>query len=295
MVQEPDVADAIAILRGLKETYEIHQQRAIHRFRRSSPPRRCRIATSATALLPDKAIDLIDEAGAGLCACKSIPFRWRSTKSSAAVMQLEIEKQALQKEMDRSSKERLHTIESELEDLRSQVMNLRERWQSEKQLIDHVKVLKEKHETLRNEEEESSRKGDLQRCGRDSVRRKNGRRERNGAGRRNNSNSSRPTAVCLRGEVNEEDIAKIVAKWTGIPVARMLEGEVQKLVHMEDRLQNLVIGQDEAVSLVSNAIRRNRAGLSDPNQPIGTFVFLGPTGGRQDRVGAGAGRVPVRR
>ena len=99
----------------------------------------------------------------------------------------------------------------------------------------------------------------------------------------------------LRGEVNEEDIAKIVAKWTGIPVARMLEGEVQKLVHMEDRLQNRVIGQDEAVSLVSNAIRRNRAGLSDPNQPIGTFVFLGPTGVGKTEFGAGAGRVPVRR
>ena len=275
MVQEPDVEDAIAILRGLKETYEIH-----HSVRYTDPA----IIAAATLshryisdrFLPDKAIDLIDEAGAALrMQIDSVPVE--VDQIERRVMQLEIEKQALQKETDRSSKERLHTIESELEDLRSQVMNLRERWQSEKQLIDRVKVLKEKHETLRNEEEESSRKGDLQRAAeirygeRTAVEKE---MEQAAAQlERQQTDSS-----LLRGEVNEEDIAKIVAKWTGIPVARMLEGEVQKLVHMEDRLHDRVIGQDEAVSLVSNAIRRNRAGLSDPDQPIGTFVFLGPTG-----------------
>ena len=205
MVQEPDVADAIAILRGLKETYEIH-----HSVRYTDPA----IIAAATLshryisdrFLPDKAIDLIDEAGAALrMQIDSVPVE--VDQIERRVMQLEIEKQALQKEMDRSSKERLHTIESELEDLRSQVMNLRERWQSEKQLIDHVKVLKEKHETLRNEEEESSRKGDLQRAAeirygeRTAVEKKWSRPP-------HNSNSSRPTAVCYAAKSTRKTLRR---------------------------------------------------------------------------------------
>jgi ATP-dependent Clp protease ATP-binding subunit ClpB len=175
------------------------------------------------------------------------------------------------------SKERLHTIESELEKLRSESAQLRLRWQKEKELIDQVKSLKERHEQLRNEQEEATRQGNLQRAAEirygQMVELE---RQLEAATRRLEEQT--PESSLLRGEVDEEDIAVIVAKWTGIPVSRMLEGEIQKLVHMEERLQQRVIGQDEAVTHVSNAIRRNRAGLSDPNRPIGTFVFLGPTG-----------------
>ena len=275
LVQEPSVEDAIAILRGLKETYEIH-----HSVRYTDPA----IIAAATMshryisdrFLPDKAIDLIDEAGAALrMQIDSVPVE--VDQIDRRVMQLEIEKQALQKESDRASKERLHVIESELEDLRSKSSQLRERWQAEKQLIDRVKSLKEQQEQLRTEEEEAGRKGDLQRaaeiryCQRTAV-------EREIEAATAQLEEQQTDSSLLRGEVNEEDIAKIVGKWTGIPVTRMLEGEIQKLVHMEERLHDRVIGQNEAVTHVSNAIRRNRAGLSDPNQPVGTFVFLGPTG-----------------
>ena len=275
LVQEPSVEDAIAILRGLKETYEIH-----HSVRYTDPA----IIAAATMshryisdrFLPDKAIDLIDEAGATLrMQIDSVPVE--VDQIERRVMQLEIEKQALQKESDRASKERLHVIESELEDLRSQSSGLRERWQSEKQLIDRVKSLKEKQEHLRTEEEEAGRKGDLQRAAEIRYGEKTA-VEREIQEATAQLESQQTDSSLLRGEVNEEDIARIVAKWTGIPVSRMLEGEIQKLVHMEERLHDRVIGQDEAVTHVSNAIRRNRAGLSDPNQPVGTFVFLGPTG-----------------
>ena len=275
LVQEPSVEDTISILRGLKETYEIH-----HSVRYTDPA----IIAAATLshryisdrFLPDKAIDLIDEAGATLrMQIDSVPVE--VDQIERRVMQLEIEKQALQKESDRASKERLRVIESELEELRSKASQLRARWQSGKQLIDEVKALKEKHENLRNEEEEASRKGDLQRAAEIRY------GERTAIAKEIELATAKleeqqTDSSLLRGEVNEEDIAMIVAKWTGIPVTRMLEAEVQKLVHMEDRLHERVIGQDEAVMHISNAIRRNRAGLSDPNQPIGTFVFLGPTG-----------------
>jgi len=275
LVQEPSVEDAIAILRGLKETYEIH-----HSVRYTDPA----IIAAATMshryisdrFLPDKAIDLIDEAGAALrMQIDSVPVE--VDQIERRVMQLEIEKQALQKESDRASKERLRVIESELEDLRAKSSQLRERWQAEKQLIDRVKSLKEKQEHLRTEEEEASRKGDLQRAAEIRYGEKTAvEREIEEVTAR--LEEQQTDSSLLRGEVNEEDIAKIVAKWTGIPVTRMLEGEIQKLVHMEERLHDRVIGQNEAVTHISNAIRRNRAGLSDPNQPVGTFVFLGPTG-----------------
>jgi ATP-dependent Clp protease ATP-binding subunit ClpB len=275
LVQEPSVEDTIAILRGLKETYEIH-----HSVRYKDTA----LVAAATLshryitdrFLPDKAIDLIDEAGAALrMQIDSVPVD--VDRIDRRVMQLEIEKQALQKESDRVSKERLHTIESELEKLRAESSTLRQRWQKEKELIDQVKSLKERHEQLRTEQEEATRQGNLQRAAEIRYGQMIELEQQLQVATRRLEEQT-PEGSLLRGEVDEEDIARIVAKWTGIPVSRMLEGEIQKLVHMEERLHHRVIGQDEAVTHVSNAIRRNRAGLSDPNRPIGTFIFLGPTG-----------------
>ncbi len=275
LVEEPTVEDTIAILRGLKETYEIH-----HSVRYKDTA----LVAAATLshryitdrFLPDKAIDLIDEAGATLrMQIDSVPVD--VDRIERRTMQLEIEKQAMQKESDRVSKERLHAIESELEKLRAESSMLRQRWQKEKELIDQVKSLKERHEQLRNEQEEATRQGNLQRAAEIRYGQMIELEQQLKVATQRLEEQT-PEGSLLRGEVDEEDIARIVAKWTGIPVSRMLEGEIQKLVHMEERLHQRVIGQDEAVTHVSNAIRRNRAGLSDPNRPIGTFVFLGPTG-----------------
>ena len=275
LVDQPSVEDTIAILRGLKETYEIHHS---VRYKDSALVAAASLSHRyiSDRFLPDKAIDLIDEAGAALrMQIDSVPVE--VDKIDRRTMQLEIEKRALQKESDRASKERLRVIENELETLRSESAGLRERWQQEKELISAVKSLKERQEKLRSEQEDATRRGDLQRAAEirygelvqlDA--------ELDEATKKIEEQTS--DSNLLRGEVEEEDIAKIVAKWTGIPVSRMLEGEMQKLVHMEDRLRKRVIGQEEAVSHVSNAIRRNRAGLSDPKRPIGTFIYLGPTG-----------------
>ncbi len=275
LVDQPTVEDTIAILRGLKETYEIHHS---VRFRDTA------LIAAATLshryisdrFLPDKAIDLMDEAGATLrMQIDSVPVDVDRTERR--IMQLEIERQALQKEKDRGSRERLGAIESNLDQLRAEAALARGRWEKEKDLIHSVRRLKERQEQLRTEEEEAVRAGDLSRAAEIRY----GRlveieKELDIATRRLEEEYSE--SPLLRGEVTEEDIARIVAKWTGIPVSRMLEGEIQKLVHMEERLQQRVIGQNEAVELTSNAVRRSRAGLSDPKRPIGTFVFLGPTG-----------------
>ena len=275
LVDQPSVEDTIAILRGLKETYEIH-----HSVRYRDSALLAAVALShryiSDRFLPDKAIDLIDEAGAALrIQVDSVPVE--VDQIDRRIMQLEIEKQALQKESDRSSKERLRTIENELEGLRSESSRLRQRWQREKEAIDKVKAIKQEQEKLRNEQEEATRQGNLQRAAEirygEMVRLEKELDEATKKLEEQTTDSS-----LLRGEVDEEDIARIVAKWTGIPVSRMLEGEMQKLVHMEDRLSQRVVAQEEAINHVSNAIRRNRAGLSDPKRPIGTFVFLGPTG-----------------
>ena len=275
LVDQPSVEDTIAILRGLKETYEIHHS---VRYKDSALVAAASLSHRyiSDRFLPDKAIDLIDEAGAALrMQIDSVPVE--VDQIDRRTMQLEIEKRALQKEKDRASKERLRVIENELETLRSESAGLRERWQQEKELISAVKSLKERQEKLRTEQEDATRRGDLQRAA----------EIRYGALVQLDAELDEATkkieeqtsdSNLLRGEVEEEDITKIVAKWTGIPVSRMLEGEMQKLVHMEDRLRKRVIGQEEAVSHVSNAIRRNRAGLSDPKRPIGTFIYLGPTG-----------------
>ncbi len=275
LVEQPAVDDAIAILRGLKETYEIHHS---VRYRDTAL-----IAAAALShryisdrFLPDKAIDLMDEAGAALrMQIDSVPVEVDRTERR--IMQLEIERQALQKENDRGSRERLGALENELERLRAEAALARGRWEKEKELIHSVRSLKERREQLRGEAGEAERGGDLSRAAEIRY----GRlieveKELAEATRRLEGESSE--SALLRGEITEEDIAAVVAKWTGIPVSRMLEGEIEKLVRMEESLRRRVIGQDEAVALTANAVRRSRAGLSDPKRPIGTFIFLGPTG-----------------
>ena len=275
LVDQPSVDDTIAILRGLKETYEIHHS---VRYRDAALVAAATLSDRyiSDRFLPDKAIDLVDEAGATLrMQVDSVPVDVDRMERKA--VQLEIERKALQKEGDSGSAERLAAIESQLEELRGRAAVLREKWQGEKRLIDEVKRLKEDIEGMKSEQEAVARAGDLAaaaeiRYGRlvrvqaDLERATARLEERQGA------------SPMLRGEVDEEDIAAIVAKWTGIPVEKMLQGEVQKLVQMELALGKRVIGQDSARSSVSGAIRRSRAGLSDPDRPVGTFLFLGPTG-----------------
>jgi ATP-dependent Clp protease ATP-binding subunit ClpB len=279
-VGEPSVEDTIAILRGLKERYEVH-----HGVRIKDSA----IVAAATLshryisdrFLPDKAIDLIDEAAASLrIQIDSMPTEIDQLERHAT--QLEIEKQALTKEDDPNSKERLSTIDHELADIREQANTLKARWKQEKDLIARTRALKEKLEQLKIEEQAEERKGNLQRVA----------EIRYGLIRQTEQELAKLTAKMdrqgspgdghaprmLKEEVDEEDVARIVSKWTGIPVSKMLEGEVKKLVTMEERLRQRVVGQEVAVERVSNAIRRSRAGLSDPKRPIGSFIFLGPTG-----------------
>src|SRR5712691_10251993 len=189
---------------------------------------------------------------------------------------MEIERQTLVRESDKASRERLRFVESELERIRAEAAVLKERWNKEKSAITRVQQLKEEQEQLRQEEERATRAGDWEKA----AKLRYGRLaeiEKKIEEANRETEAIKGTAL-LKEEIDEEDIARIVAKWTGIPVSRMLESEIQRLIHMEERLRERVVGQDEAVSLVANAIRRNRAGLGDPNRPIGSFIFLGPTG-----------------
>jgi ATP-dependent Clp protease ATP-binding subunit ClpB len=273
-VGEPNVEDTIAILRGLKEKYEVH-----HGVRIKDSA----IVAAATLshryisdrFLPDKAIDLIDEAAASLrIQIDSMPTEIDQLERRAT--QLEIEKQALKKEDDPNSKERLAHVEKELAGIREQSNALKAKWKQEKDVIAKARALKEKLEQLKIEEAAEERKGNLERVA----------QIRYGLIRNTEDELKKVTAQIdsktghrmLKEEVDEEDIARIVSKWTGIPVSKMLEGEVKKLINMEDRLRLRVIGQDAALERVANAIRRSRAGLSDPKRPIGSFIFLGPTG-----------------
>ena len=274
MVGEPTIDDTIAILRGLKEKFEIH-----HGVRIKDSAIIAAAVLSQRYItdrfLPDKAIDLIDEAGSALrLQIGSMPIEIDDL--DRRISHLEIERQALTKEKDAGSHERLRHVESELEAIRGQAAVLKERWNREKEAIARVRQLKEEQDTLRQEEEKASRAGDWEKAAQLRY------------GRLSQIEKDIQTAeaaleaikenALLKEEIGEDDIARIVAKWTGIPVTRMMEGEIQKLVHMPERLKDRVVGQDEAVRLVSNAILRNRAGLSDPNRPIGSFIFLGPTG-----------------
>jgi len=278
-VGEPNVEDTIAILRGLKERYEVH-----HGVRIKDSA----IVAAATLshryisdrFLPDKAIDLIDEAAASLrIQIDSMPTEIDQLERRAT--QLEIEKQALKKESDPNSKERLGVIEKELAGIREQSNTLKAKWKKEKDLIARLRQLKERIEQLKIEEQAEERKGNLQRVAEiryGLLRQTEQELAKLNAQMDGKAGDGGRATRMLKEEVDEEDVARIVSKWTGIPVSKMLEGEVKKLVTMEERLRQRVVGQDTALERVSNAIRRSRAGLSDPKRPIGSFIFLGPTG-----------------
>jgi ATP-dependent Clp protease ATP-binding subunit ClpB len=275
-VSEPDVNDTIAILRGLKERYEVH-----HGVRIADSAIIAAATLSARYIsdrfLPDKAIDLIDESASRLkIEIDSVPTEIDEVERR--IQQLEIERQALQKEKDAASKERLEAIESELAELRERASEMRARWQTEKGAIEAIKEAKAQLEEANRDVERAERDADLERAAElrygtipeleKTVTDQEARL----------AELHRDGGSMLTEEVTEEDVAQVVAKWTGIPVSRLMEGEVDKLIHMEERLHERVIGQDEAVEAVSNALRRSRAGLADPNRPIGSFLFLGPTG-----------------
>jgi ATP-dependent Clp protease ATP-binding subunit ClpB len=274
-VGPPSVEDTIAILRGLKERYEVH-----HGVRIQDAALVAAAVLSdryvTGRFLPDKAIDLIDEAASRLrIEIDSMPTE--IDVISRRIRQLEIERVALQKETDAASKERLGRIESELADLREQESAMTAHWQAEKDAIASIRQLKTMLEERRGEAERKERDGELDaaaaiRYGELPA------LEREVSEATDKLATLQARQKMLKEEVDAEDVAEVVARWTGIPVSRLLEGEVDKLVRMEDVLRQRVIGQDHAVSVVANAIRRSRAGLSDPNRPIGSFLFLGPTG-----------------
>jgi ATP-dependent Clp protease ATP-binding subunit ClpB len=275
LVGEPSVEDTISILRGLKQRYEVH-----HGVRITDAA----VIAAATLSnryitdrrLPDKAIDLIDEAAAVLrTEIDSKPQALDIVDRN--IMQLEIERQALQKEKDKASSERLKKIEAELANLREQSSQLTTRWKTEKSAIADLQKIKEETETAQNEMDEAERHNDLEKAARLRYGTLRELQEKRTAAEQRLQQLQKEGAL-LKEEVDAEEIASIVAKWTHIPVERLLEGEVQKLLHMEERLRDRVVGQDEALTVVSNAIRRARAGLQDPNRPIGSFIFLGPTG-----------------
>jgi ATP-dependent Clp protease ATP-binding subunit ClpB len=275
-VDEPDVNDTIAILRGLKERYEVH-----HGVRITDAA----IIAAATLssryisdrFLPDKAIDLIDEAASRLkMEIDSVPTEIDEVERR--IQQLEIERQALSKEKDKASKERLEAIESELAELREQASEMKARWQTEKEAIEAIRQANAELEEANRELERAERDADLERAAELRYGRIPELEQTVADQEARLAELHRDGGSMLTEEVTEEDVAQVVSRWTGIPVSRLMEGEVEKLVHMEERLHERIVGQDEAVAAVSNALRRSRAGLSDPNRPIGSFLFLGPTG-----------------
>ena len=275
-VAEPSVEDAIAILRGLKERYEVHHG---VRIQDSAIIAAATLSQRyiADRFLPDKAIDLIDEAASRLrIEIDSMPTEIDEVERR--IQQLEIELQALKKEKDDASGARRESIERELADLREQSNEMKAHWQGEKEAIEAIRSVKERLEQAHRDAERAEREADLERAAElrygeipkleDEV-----------VGARGAPRSEiQSDTTFLKEEVDDEDVAEVVAKWTGIPVSKLMEGEVAKLIHMEERLHERVIGQDEAVEAVSNALRRSRAGLQDPNRPIGAFLFIGPTG-----------------
>jgi ATP-dependent Clp protease ATP-binding subunit ClpB len=274
-VEEPTAQETISILRGLKERYEVHhgvriQDAAViaaatlsHRY-------------IADRQLPDKAIDLIDEAASRLrMEIDSKPAALDAVDRQ--MMQLEIEREALKKEKDRASKDRLKTLEKELADLKEASSQLRARWETEKQAIESLQSIKERIEGTKTAIEQAERRADLEEAARlryGTLRELEAQLERGEARLAEIQADGR----MLKEEVEAEDVAAVVASWTGIPVSKLLEGEIEKLLKMEERLHRRVVGQDEAIRAVANAVRRSRAGLQDTRRPIGTFIFLGPTG-----------------
>ena len=274
-VAEPSVEDTIAILRGLKEKYEVH-----HGVRITDAA----IVSAATLsnryiadrFMPDKAIDLIDESASQLrIEIDSLPVEIDDLERE--IMQLEIEKQALSRETDEKSKSRLADIDKRIANLQEESSAMKAKWQSEKAEIEKMRLAKEDLEQAKLELEQARQGGDLNKAA-ELQYGKIPQLEKQLSGEKERLSDLQTDGVMLKEEVDEEDIAEIVAKWTGIPVSKMLQSEMQKLVHMEDNLRHRVIGQDEGLQAVSNAVRRSRAGLQDPNRPIGSFIFLGPTG-----------------
>jgi ATP-dependent Clp protease ATP-binding subunit ClpB len=277
-VGEPSVQDAIAILRGLKERYEVH-----HKVRIQDSALIAAATLSqryiADRFLPDKAIDLIDEAAAKIrIEIDSLPTE--IDEVDRRIMQLQIELTSLRKEKDSASKERREAIERELGELKEQSDTMKAQWQKEKDAIQGVSEIKERLEQARTEAERAEREADLQRAAElrygeiPELEKKLSDSE--SVEREQDGDAEAP--VFLKEEVDADDVAEVVARWTGIPVSRLLEGETEKLVHMEERLHERVVGQDEAIEAVATALRRSRAGLQDPDRPIGSFLFLGPTG-----------------
>ncbi|MCD6552671.1 MAG: ATP-dependent chaperone ClpB [Anaerolineae bacterium] len=274
-IGEPSVEETISILRGLKERYEVH-----HGVRITDSA----VIAAATLsdryisdrFLPDKAIDLIDEAAARLrMEIDSKPTEL--DEIDRRIMQLEIEREALKKERDAASKERLQKLEKELADLREESNRLRAQWQREKEAIQGLRRIKEQIEQVRIQIEQAERQADLEAAARlryGTLRELEQQLQEQEAKLKELAQGQR----LLKEEVDAEDIAEVVAKWTGIPVSKLLEGEMEKLLHMEERIHQRLVDQEEAVRAVANAVRRSRAGLQDPNRPIGTFLFLGPTG-----------------
>ncbi len=275
LIDEPSVEDTISILRGLKERYEVH-----HNVRITDPAVIAAATLShryiADRFLPDKAIDLIDEAASRLrMEITSDPAELDEIKRKA--MQLEIEREALKREKDKASKERLELIERELADLGEQSRALEARLEGERQVIQRNAQLKEEIERTRFEVEQAQRMQNWQRAS-ELQYGKLRQQETELARLEGQLAEMQASGMLLKEEVDAEDIAAIVARWTGIPVSKLLEGEVQKLLQMEENLHRRVVGQDDAIRAVANAVRRARAGLQDPNRPIGSFIFLGPTG-----------------
>jgi ATP-dependent Clp protease ATP-binding subunit ClpB len=275
LIKEPTVEDTIAILRGLKERYEVY-----HGVRIKDSA----IVAAATLsdryisdrFLPDKAVDLIDESASRLrIELDSLPAEIDALERR--IMQLEIERQSLKDETDPTAKERLEKLDAELGKLKESRDAMKSRWSAEKEQIKKIQVIRGRIEDLKNEEMTAQREGNLSRAaeiryGKLVELNKELEKEQAGLG------EIQKDQKMLKEEVDAEDVAEVVAKWTGIPVSRMMETEVQKLIQMEERLQQRVIGQEEAIQAVSSALRRARSGLADPNRPIGSFIFLGPTG-----------------
>ena len=276
IVDQPSVDDTISILRGLRERYEVH-----HGVRIKDSAMVAAAVLSdryiTDRFLPDKAIDLVDESAARLrMEIDSMPVELDELERQQR--QLEIERQALKKESDKGSKDRLAGLEKQLASLGEKRDALRARWEDEKRAIGHIRELKGRIEKVRSDAERAERAADFEQAARLRYGEGVSLEKELSAANAKLAEIQGSGSALLKEEVDEEDIASVVARWTGIPVSRMMEGEVQKLVHMEERLHDRVIGQDEAVEAVANAVRRARSGLSDPNRPVGSFIFLGPTG-----------------
>jgi ATP-dependent Clp protease ATP-binding subunit ClpB len=274
-VAQPSVEDTIAILRGLKERYEVHHGVKI---KDSAIIAAAMLSNRyiSDRFLPDKAVDLIDEAASRLrIEIDSVPIEIDEVQRK--VMQLEIERQALKKEKDKASIERMKKLEKELADLKDEVKEKTLQWENEKKAISRIREIKAEIEKTKQMMKEAEREVDYSRLAElqygQMTHLENELKKEEGK-----LSELQKNEKMLKEEVDEEDVAEVVSKWTGIPVSKMLEGEVQKLVHMEERLRQRVVGQDDAITAVSNAVRRARAGLQDPNRPIGSFIFMGPTG-----------------